>query len=99
MQLGSVTAYRDYIAAQHQLWRGQMPEQVFVDPIYTVDEMDANNDVITQIRSYVNECIASFATGQMDPEKDWESYKANLESAGIQQWLDLAQIYWDRSHT
>lgn len=99
VQLGSVTAYRDYIAAQHQLWRGQMPEQVFVDPIYTVDEMDANNDVITQIRSYVNECIASFATGQMDPEKDWESYKANLESAGIQQWLDLAQIYWDRSHT
>ena len=79
------------------MWRDVQPEQVFVDPVYSVAELDQYNDTINQLKSYVNECIASFATGQMDPVNDWETYKANLESAGLQDWLTVAQAYWDRS--
>jgi len=80
------------------MWKGNVPEQLFTDPIYSVEEVDATSDTISTLKSYVNECIAAFATGAMDPETDWESYLSNLESAGLQQWLDLAQTYWTRSH-
>ncbi|MBO4886393.1 MAG: hypothetical protein J5602_13865, partial [Clostridia bacterium] len=99
--LGSITIHRNYLSAEcHTKWMGNQPAQVFTDPIYTLEEVDQYNDTINTCKSYVNECIASFALGQLDPnsDADWETYKANIESAGLQQWLDLAQTYWDRSH-
>jgi len=96
--LGDVPTYRTYIGSRHQLWQGVTPEQLFVDPVYTQDELDATNDIITQCKSYVNECIASFALGTLDPVNDWETYKNNLASAGLDQWVELAQTYWTRSH-
>ena len=95
---GDIGMYRDYIAAAYLVWRGVAPEQVFTNPIYTLEETDKYNDTITQVKSYVNECIAAFALGQMDPVADWDTYLANLESAGLQDWIDLAQTYWTRSH-
>ena len=46
----------------------------------------------------VRECIAAFATGAMDPVNDWDAYLASLDAAGLQDWLNVAQAYWDRSH-
>lgn len=98
VEKGDTLVYRNYLSAQHLLWLGQKPEQLFVDPVYSVEELDQYNDTINQVKSYVNECIAAFATGQMDPVNGWDEYIANLESAGLKQWLDLAQTYWDRAH-
>lgn len=97
--LGDPTTYKNYLSARlTEVWIGKTPEQVFTDPIYTLEETDQYNDIMTQCKNYVVECIASFTTGQLDPVNDWETYKANLESAGLSQWLELAQTYWDRSH-
>jgi len=65
--------------------------------IYSLEETDKYNDIMTQCKSYVTESIASFTTGQLDPVADWDAYLANLESAGLSQWLELGQAYWDRS--
>ncbi|MBO4297369.1 MAG: hypothetical protein J5998_01110, partial [Clostridia bacterium] len=100
-EIGSSLVHDDYIWANMAVaWYGKIPEQIFVNPVYTVEETDQYNDTINTCKSYVNECIASFALGTLDPnsDADWETYKANMESAGLQQWLDLAQTYWDRSH-
>ena len=98
VERGDVTAYRSYVNAREPEWLGQLPEQVFADPIYTLEEMDMYNDTINTVREYVRECIAAFATGAMDPVNDWDAYLASLDAAGLQDWLDVAQAYWDRSH-
>ena len=100
-EIGVPSVHRTYTGAlDNKLWYGKVPEQVFTNPVYTVEETDQYNDIMNTCKSYVNETIASFALGTLDPnsDADWETYKANMESAGLQQWLDLAQTYWDRSH-
>jgi len=98
-EIGQVSVHRTYAGAvNNALWYGKVPEQRFTDPVYTTEENDKYNDTIQTVRNYVNECIASFATGTLDPVNDWETYKANLESAGLQDWLDVAQAYWNRAH-
>jgi len=97
-KIGIPSVHRAYTGAlDNALWYGKIPDQLFMNPVYTLDEQDATSDTISQLRTYVNECIASFSLGTMDPVNDWETYKANLESAGLQSWLDVAQAYWDRS--
>ena len=99
IEMNDISVHQAYLAAEcHTKWLGNVPEQVFTDPIYTLEETDKYNDTINQVRSYVNESIASFALGTLDPVNDWETYKANLESAGLNDWLTVAQTYWDRSH-
>ncbi len=98
VERGDVQAHRDYLNANSLKWLGQLPEQLFVDPIYTLEEMDMYNNTINTVKEYVRECIAAFATGAMDPVNDWDAYLASLDAAGLQDWLDVAQAYWDRSH-
>lgn len=95
--LGDPTTYKNYLSARNTVWTGKLPAQVFDSPIYSLEETDKYNDIMTQCKSYVTEAIASFTTGQMDPVADWDAYLANLESAGLSQWLELAQTYWNRS--
>ena len=95
---GDVQAHSNYVNANATKWLGQLPEHLFVDPIYTLEEMDMYNNTITTVKNYVRECIAAFATGAMDPVNDWDAYLASLDAAGLQDWLNVAQAYWDRSH-
>ena len=91
-----ITAHLDYVAAAMTSWIGVLPEQRFVEPKYTVEESDQYLDTINTVKTFVRESIASFATGAMDPEADWDSYLSQLDAAGLQDWLDVAQTYWDR---
>ena len=98
-EVGNITAHRTWVGAlAGSMWRSNPDKQVFTDPIYTNEENDKYNDTITTLKSYVNETIASFATGTLDPVNDWDAYVANLYSAGLQDWLDVAQISWNRSN-
>lgn len=97
--LNDVAAHRRYCAARaNALWYGNTPEQLFIDPVYTDAELDRYNYSMAAVKNYVNECITAFAMGSMDPVKDWEKYLSNLEAAGLRNWLEAAQIYWDRAH-
>lgn len=99
IEMDNISKHRSYLTAErHTKWMGNTPEQVFTDPVYTLDELDKCNDTIQTVKSYVNECIASFALGTLDPVADWDAYLANLESAGLNDWLEVAQAYWTRSH-
>ncbi len=92
----NMSGYQTYITATLTKQLGILPDQLFVDPVYTVDEIDSTNDVMSTVQTYVKEMIASFTTGAKDPVADWDEYIEQLEAAGLQQWLDLAQAYWDR---
>ncbi len=91
-----INKHSTYVNTMHATQLGHLPEQLFVDPVYTIEEGDMYNDTISTVTTYVKECIASFATGAMDPVNDWDNYIAQCDAAGLQDWLALAQKYWDR---
>ncbi len=93
---GDINLHTGYTGAYMKTHLNNLPAQVFVDPVYTIEETDMYNDSITTVQTYVKECIASFATGAMDPVNDWDEYVAQCDAAGLQDWLKIAQAYWDR---
>ena len=94
---GDINKHRNYLASKMTAWMGIVPEERFMEPKYTVDELDAYNDTINTCKTFVKEAIASFITGEMDPVNDWESYLTQLEAAGLNDWLTCAQAFYDRS--
>ncbi len=96
---GDLVNHRNYLnAVEYDAWTGSLPEQVFYDPTYTLEEGDLANDAISNVKTYLNESIGAFATGTMDPVADWDTYLAKMDEAGLQTWLQVAQAYWDRSN-
>ena len=94
--LKDVGIHEAYLSALARDNLNYLPDEVFANPIYTLEELDEHNDTIATLKSYVNECITAFTTGQMDPVNDWETYLANLESAGLQDWVNVAQTCYTR---
>ena len=93
---GDITVHTNYVNAYLKHHLNALPEQVFVDPVYTLEEKDMYNDTISTVQTYVKESIAGFVTGTMDPVNDWDNYVAQCDAAGLQDWLKIAQAYWDR---
>ena len=52
----------------------------------------------TDINDYVNESMALFITGRLDLDKDWDSYLAELESIGLQRYLEINQAAYDAKY-
>ncbi|MCL2833722.1 MAG: hypothetical protein FWD78_11180 [Treponema sp.] len=70
----------------------QYPEAV----IFTSAETQQWADTRTNIRNYVEQCLAQFATGQLDIEKDWDTYIKNLKTLGSDQLLAVDQAAYAR---
>ena len=73
-----------------------------VDVFYTTlltlsqDEQDIYNDCWTDINNYVTEMNASFMTGQVDIDAEWDNYVAKLYEMGLQDVIDVYQAALDR---
>ena len=65
---------------------------------YTQAELEILNK--TAIRSNVVSCVNTFLeeciTGVQDVETSWDAYLAELESLGLNEWLEIAQQAYDR---
>ncbi len=50
------------------------------------------------INTYVEECIAKFINGQLDIDSDdWDKYKAELDTMGLETYIDIVQRNYDVS--
>ncbi len=78
--------------ARYNLHPAEMPMKV----IYTEEELDDINDIESSIRSYVTESITRFAMGDIDVEKDWDAYLAELENIGLTHYIEVVQQAYDR---
>ena len=54
-------------------------------------------DIETTLDTYVKECRAKFIRGEMDLDRDWESYLREIENIGVQKVLDTYQTAYDRT--
>lgn len=46
-------------------------------------------------RGYVNQATVQFITGDLDVEKDWDSYISRMESMGVNDYIRIYQKYYD----
>ncbi len=51
----------------------------------------------TTVMDYANETLVRFVTGDMDIEKDWDTYISQLDSIGLARYLELLQTAYDNS--
>jgi putative aldouronate transport system substrate-binding protein len=65
------------------------PDEYPIMPVYTGAEIAQYAEMRTNVHNYVNQCMAQFATGQLDPERDWDAYLANLKKLGVDELLEL----------
>ena len=59
------------------------------------EDLTKFGDLQTNITNTVQQFLLRFVTGSMDIEKDWNKYLKELESAGLQQYLEVLQKTYD----
>lgn len=77
---------------------GKGPKEYITKIIYTEEENDRIAEPMTTIKSYVDECFALFATGEMNVDTDWDAYLGELKQMGIEDVLTVMQTAFDRNH-
>jgi putative aldouronate transport system substrate-binding protein len=73
------------------------PEHILPLLHYTVDEAGEIQQALTNIPDYVEQAMARFITGDLDIDRDWDSYLSNLENMGLSRWLKVAQQAYERT--
>ena len=66
--------------------------------VYNQEETDILTEVYTSISTYAAECFVRFTMGDMDLERDWDNYIAELEAMGLQQVIDAENSCYDRMY-
>ena len=89
-------SYQNYKAASEKY----NPDASLICPtlVLTEEEKDDTEAQRVACSDYYKKCRTAFATGEMDPNKDadWDTYVNTLWDLGLQDWLDVAQVSYDR---
>jgi putative aldouronate transport system substrate-binding protein len=64
------------------------------DPVVSLkgDELEEYNNLYATIKDYSDQIIAQMITGQMDIEKEWDTFQENLEIYGYSRLVELYNI-------
>jgi putative aldouronate transport system substrate-binding protein len=73
-----------------------VPERVDII-VYTKEEEDQIRDLRNSLNTYRAECLSLFSTGQMNLDRDWNTYLAELDKIGLQRFLEIAQRAYTRT--
>ncbi|MEK0315702.1 extracellular solute-binding protein [Cohnella sp. 56] len=71
-----------------------MPNSFMMPEEDAVEYEELNNAVI----KYLDESVAKFVTGNLDVDKDWDSYLATLSKIGYDRLTELTQKAYDRQY-
>lgn len=64
---------------------------------FTLEEAEEIKDLKNTINSYVNESVALFSVGDMDIEREWDSYLKELDNMNLKRYLELSQNAYTRT--
>ena len=63
---------------------------------YTADESETMSQLESTIETYCEECRLKFIIGDMDLEKDWDNYVAEVENMGLDELMEIYQDAYER---
>lgn len=72
------------------------PSCVVGSLLYNAEEESIIQDIWTPIDTYISESFARFCLGDLDIEKDWDAYCAEIEAMGAAQVQAANQAAYDR---
>ena len=76
------------------------PDSKYICPtlVYTEEEKEEIDVAKTAVYDYFSKSRTDFALGNLDPnsDSDWNKYVSTIWDLGLQDWLDTAQIAYDR---
>ena len=64
--------------------------------ILTTEESNTYSNVMADLSTYVSECLLKFIVGDMDLEKDWDTYVANVEGMDLEKALECKKAAYER---
>ncbi len=100
VEVGNESEYLTNVNSAMAMYQeaGHGPEEVIPKLIFTTEESETISTIETVLKSYVEESMASFVTGTMDIDADWDSYLAELETIGLKEYLEVVQGAYDRMY-
>jgi putative aldouronate transport system substrate-binding protein len=75
---------------------GHEMEEIWPNPMMTLEETEELRQIGTQINDYIGEMVARFVTGELDIDAEWDSYVSALNEMGLERYLEINQIAYDR---
>lgn len=63
---------------------------------YTSDEIETRGAVFKDITTYLEQARAQFVTGELDLDKDWDTYISTLDQMNLGGLLEIEQAAYDR---
>ena len=72
------------------------PIEALIPPL-TFPDADARElvDIQLAVKTYVDEMLTRFITGEADIDAEWDTYLATLDSQGLQRLLEINQNAYD----
>ncbi|MDR1262346.1 MAG: extracellular solute-binding protein [Oscillospiraceae bacterium] len=55
-----------------------------------IDQISEYARIETELKSYVKTSMVKFITGDMDLDKDWDTFQNNLKRIGLEQYMEMA---------
>jgi putative aldouronate transport system substrate-binding protein len=75
---------------------GKAPEKIVEKQLFTFEENTEFSELHTQISACTTPTIAAFITGEKDIDKEWDAFQKELKDLGVDRYLELSQISYDR---
>ncbi len=75
---------------------GYEPKEILPPLFMTTEEIEEYIELSTVINDYVLESIARFVTGDLNVEKDWDAYIAELDKMKLTRFIEITQTAYDR---
>ncbi|HEY5584406.1 MAG TPA: extracellular solute-binding protein [Ruminiclostridium sp.] len=70
-------------------YAGKEPKEVFTSVFLPAKETDEAFQLKVNLEDYVNQSLVRFITGDLDVEKDWDSYLKKLEDLNLKRYLEI----------
>lgn len=62
---------------------------------YTPEDADRRTTLLTDIQMYIEQAYGQFVTGELDVEKDWDTYISTLKQIGMDELIAIEQATYD----
>ena len=72
-----------------------IPGMITPDLVFEGQDAQTISEGTLTIGGYVNQATVQFVTGDLDVDKDWDTYLQKLDSMGVQNYIDTYQKYYD----
>jgi hypothetical protein len=75
------------------------PDEVVPSSFWMSDEdADSYAQYRTEFKSYIDQNVVAFITGQQDIQAEWDSFQQGLRSLGLEDYLELVQTAYDSAN-